>query len=176
GLGEIRQGVGAADHVDGVHRPRLRDPGAGVLVPGDRRQGDLLATPLQIARMTAGAVSGRLCKVSILKDSQVVCEDLGLKTENIEIVTSGMKQVCQVGGTAFPFFDFVPPVMCKTGTAQHGGQKSESDLPHAWIVVVYPAENPEMVLTVMLDSAGEGSYEAGPVAREILERWLSAKR
>lgn len=139
-------------------------------------QGDLLATPLQIARMTAGAVSGRLCKVSILKDSQVVCEDLGLKTENIEIVTSGMKQVCQVGGTAFPFFDFVPPVMCKTGTAQHAGQKSESDLPHAWIVVVYPAENPEMVLTVMLDSAGEGSYEAGPVAREILERWLSAKR
>jgi penicillin-binding protein 2 len=134
-------------------------------------QGDLTATPLQIARMTAGAVSGRLCQVSIIKDSEPKCESLGLKTENTEIVKEGMRQVCASGGTAFPFFDFAPPVLCKTGTAQHAGQKAESDLPHAWITVAYPAENPEMVLTVMLEAAGEGSYEAGPVARQILEKW-----
>ena len=79
-----------------------------------------------------------------------------------------MRQACATEGTAFPFFDFEPYAVCKTGTAQHGG---EEELPHAWITVGYPGENPEMVLTVMLESAGEGSYEAGPVAREILQKW-----
>lgn len=134
-------------------------------------QGDLTATPIQITRMTLAAVTGHKCELSVLKDSPVKCESLGLKTENMEIVRSGMRQVCAIGGTAFPFFDFAPYVLCKTGTAQHGGQKTDEDLPHAWIVVAYPGENPEMVLTVMLPSAGEGSYEAGPVAKEIVEKW-----
>lgn len=134
-------------------------------------QGDLQVTPMQVTRMTAAAVSGRLCQVSLVLDRQIECEELGLKQEFIEEVKTGMKQVCAAGGTAFPFFEFEPWVLCKTGTAQHAGQKSESDEPHAWIVVAYPGDNPQMVLTVMLDSAGEGSYEAGPVAKEILERW-----
>jgi penicillin-binding protein 2 len=134
-------------------------------------QGDLLVTPVQAARMTLAAVSGRLCKVSILKDSSVECRDLGLKTEDLETVKDGMKQVCQTGGTAFPFFGFEPWVICKTGTAQHSGQKTKEDLPHAWISVGYPGENPEMILIVMLESAGEGSAEAGPVAKTIIEGW-----
>ena len=134
-------------------------------------QGDLLATPLQIARMTLGIVSGRLCLVSLLKDSSPSCSDLSLKTEDIQTVTQGMKEVCASGGTAYPFFDFSPWVLCKTGTAQHSGQKTETDLPHAWMTVAYPGENPEMILTVMLEAAGEGSAEAGPVAKEILSKW-----
>jgi len=142
-------------------------------------QGDLLVTPLQIARMTAAAVSGRLCEVSLEKEKKVQCKDLGIKTEDIELVKAGMKGVCTSGGTAFPLFDFSPWVMCKTGTAQHGAESqiidSETtvmgDKPHAWITVAYPGENPKMILTVLLPSAGEGSYEAAPVARQILEKW-----
>lgn len=134
-------------------------------------QGDLLVTPLQVARMTLAAVSGRLCKVSILKDSSIVCGDLGLKNEDIALVREGMRQACATGGTAFPFFTETPWVLCKTGTAQHSGQREESDLPHAWITVAYPGENPEMILTVMLESAGEGSAEAGPVAKRIIDAW-----
>ncbi|MFH2019026.1 MAG: penicillin-binding transpeptidase domain-containing protein [bacterium] len=142
-------------------------------------QGDLLVTPLQVARMTAAAVSGRLCEISLQKESKVQCRDLGIKSQNLEVVRAGMKGVCASGGTAFPFFDFSPYVLCKTGTAQHGGQGVATDLdseksvvkPHAWIVVAYPGENPTMILTVMLESAGEGSYEAAPVARQILEKW-----
>ena len=134
-------------------------------------QGDLLVTPLQVARMTLGVVSGRLCQVSLLKNSQVECSDLGLKSEDIEKVREGMKGACATGGTAFPFFDFEPWVICKTGTAQHAGQLSDSDQAHAWMTIAYPGENPEVVLTVMLESAGEGSVEAGPVAKSILEQW-----
>lgn len=134
-------------------------------------QGDLLATPIQVARATAAVISGRLCTISILKETAVKCNNLSISSEDIETVKNGMKAVCSTGGTAFPFFDFVPPVLCKTGTAQHAGQKAESDKPHAWIVVAYPAENPRLLLTVMLEAAGEGSAEAGPVAKEIISTW-----
>lgn len=133
-------------------------------------QGDLLATPIQIARMTAGAVSGRVCQTSILENSEIKCDDLGLKTTDINLVRQGMQGACSTGGTAFPFFQFQPPVLCKTGTAQQGGP-SDSDKAHAWITVAYPGDNPRMVLTVMLEAAGEGSYEAGPVALNILTQW-----
>jgi penicillin-binding protein 2 len=134
-------------------------------------QGDLLVTPLQVARATVAAVSGRVCDVSLRKETTPSCRDLGLTTADIGLVTDGMKAACSSGGTAFPFFDFEPRVMCKTGTAQHAGQKTDEDKAHAWITVAYPAENPRVVLTVMLEAAGEGSAEAGPVAREILSAW-----
>ncbi len=133
-------------------------------------QGDLLVTPIQAARMGLAAISGQLCKVSVLKDSPISCEKISLSSKNIELVREGMKEACAPGGTAFPLFDFKPWLICKTGTAQHGGKNTK---PHAWILVGYPGENPRMVLVVMLESAGEGSAEAGSVAKEILSRFVS---
>lgn len=134
-------------------------------------QGDLLVTPAQVARMTLASVSGRLCKISIIQGSVVECIDLGLKTKDLETVKAGMQGACATGGTAYPFFDFEPWVACKTGTAQHSGQISDSDKAHAWMTLAYPGENPQMILTVMLEAAGEGSAEAGPVAKQIVEEW-----
>ena len=136
-------------------------------------QGDLLVTPLQVARMTLASVSGRLCKVSLLKGSEVVCSDLGLPTENIALVREGMKGACATGGTAFPFFNYEPWVLCKTGTAQQG--LLETDKSHAWITIAYPGENPEMILTVMLEAGGEGSADTGPIAKNIIDQWKGLK-
>ncbi len=61
-------------------------------------------------------------------------------------------------------------VACKTGTAQHGGEKT---LPHAWITLFAPAYNPEIVVTVLSESSGEGSSVAAPIAKKILEAWFS---
>ncbi len=60
-------------------------------------------------------------------------------------------------------------VACKTGTAQHGG---EDTLPHAWITLFAPAENPQIVITVLAESSGEGSNVAAPVAKKVLEEWF----
>lgn len=134
-------------------------------------QGDLLSTPLQVARMTAGTISGRMCQASLLKDVTTKCENLGVESKHLELVSEGMKAACAAGGTAFPFFNFSPWVLCKTGTAQHGGQVKEGDLPHAWIAVGYPGDNPEMILVVMVESGGEGSAVAGGIAQQILSEW-----
>lgn len=134
-------------------------------------QGDLLVTPLQVARMTAAVVSGRVCPTVLLNGEKRECRDLGIATNDLETVKQGMKEVCQTGGTAFPFFDFEPYVLCKTGTAQHAGQKEKEDLPHAWITVAYPGENPSLILTILVEAGGEGSAVAGPIAKQILDEW-----
>jgi penicillin-binding protein 2 len=62
------------------------------------------------------------------------------------------------------------PVACKTGTAEHGDEKTK---PHAWISAFAPAAKPEIVVTVLAESSGEGSSEAGPIAKKILETWFA---
>lgn len=63
-------------------------------------------------------------------------------------------------------------IACKTGTAQHGGEET---LPHAWITLFAPAYDPEIVVTVLNEESGEGSNEAAPIAKKILEAYFSEK-
>ena len=131
-------------------------------------QGDLMMTPLQVNRLAASVISGKRC-VPRMVGREKKCEDLGTSEVNRETVISGMRGACESGGTAFSFFDLKGKVLCKTGTAQHGGEATK---PHAWISVVIPNENEVenwVVVTVMIEAGGEGSYEAGPVAREIVD-------
>lgn len=60
-------------------------------------------------------------------------------------------------------------IACKTGTAEHNLEKKT----HAWITLFAPAYNPEIVVTVLIEEGGEGSSDAGPVAKKVLEDWFS---
>jgi len=146
-------------------------------------QGDLQVTPLQVHQMASViAGGGKLCDPSLIVGDRVKCKELEIEEDNLEIVTDGMVAACSAGGTAFPFFNFSTKqaspsgeldlserVACKTGTAQFG---DPDDRTHAWIVVFGPAEKVEILVTVLLEAAGEGSYEAGPVAKEIFDYWF----
>lgn len=63
-------------------------------------------------------------------------------------------------------------VGCKTGTAEVGGKDT---LPDAWITVMAPLHNPEVVVTVLVENGGEGSSIAGPIARDILKAYFEHK-
>lgn len=129
-------------------------------------QGYLLVTPMQINQMTTVfANNGKLCKPKLLKNEASDCQSLNLDSKTIELIREGMKQACSAGGTGWPFFDFSPPVGCKTGTAE---SHLPSGLPHSWFTVMAPFDNPEIVLTVMVEESGEGSNVAAPIAKEIL--------
>ncbi|MBI2268674.1 MAG: hypothetical protein HYU80_04545 [Candidatus Blackburnbacteria bacterium] len=136
-------------------------------------QGDMTATPVQIVNMTSViANGGKLCKPHVVQIAQG-CKDIGLKKETMELITEGMVGVCSPGGTAFPLFDLEvsvePPgrVACKTGTAQFKADKT-----HAWLTSFAPSQNPDIVLTAILEEGGEGSSVAAPVVRKVLEEWL----
>ncbi len=134
-------------------------------------QGDLLATPVQVNKMTMlVANDGYLCKQRLAENQKEECKPIGVNFEHLQLIKQGMKAACAEGGTGWPFFDFDPWVGCKTGTAETGGEETE---PHAWFTAYAPYDNPEIVVTVLLENAGEGSSEAGPVAKEILNYWLN---
>jgi penicillin-binding protein 2 len=139
-------------------------------------QGDLAVTPLEMhAAIAAVASNGRLCRPTIA--GEVGCRDLNVRQTSFELVRKGMEDACKPGGTGFTFFNFekasegLVKVACKTGTAETGDGKTT----HAWFVAFAPADNPEIVATVLVEKGGEGSREAGPIAREIFDYWFGIK-
>lgn len=165
-------------------------------------QGYLLSTPLQVnAWAQIVANDGTLYKPHLLSGmAPSVLEKGLLDPKSTSLVRQGMIEACSTGGVAYPLFNFTVKnpylkidgknilevkvgsssavlkdqrrivVACKTGTAQHG---DESTLPHAWITLFAPAYNPQIVVTVLAESSGEGSNVAAPVAKEVLSEWFS---
>jgi len=60
-------------------------------------------------------------------------------------------------------------VAAKTGTAEWSSSKS----PHAWITAFGPYNQPEIVVTVLIEEGGEGSQTALPVAFDIFQWWAA---
>ncbi len=69
------------------------------------------------------------------------------------------------------------PIACKTGTAETGKSIIKNNkkiyLNHAWLTAYAPANNPEIVVTVMLEEAGQGSDKAGPLVKQIFNYYFT---
>jgi len=134
-------------------------------------QGDFLATPLQIAVATAViANGGKLFTPELLENEKpkIVRQDF-INPENLKVVREGMRMVV-TKGTAKSLNSVPVAVAAKTGTAQNSFGAY-----HAWITTFAPYDNPDIVLTVLIERAGEGSSVAAPVAREVLNWYFSQK-
>jgi penicillin-binding protein 2 len=148
-------------------------------------QGYMLSTPLQVARMTSVfANNGYLCAPQLLKTTDTKhCINLHISEKTLRLIKEGMKEACAPGGTGWPFFDFKVQradnksepiaVECKTGTAE---AHADSKHPHAWFTIFAPAENPEIVVTVLVEESGQGSDIGGPIAKEILKSYFEREQ
>ncbi|MEK7109720.1 MAG: penicillin-binding transpeptidase domain-containing protein, partial [Patescibacteria group bacterium] len=151
-------------------------------------QGYVGTTPLQMAFITdVFANGGYLCKPQLLKQNVGACKKLPISQKTIDIIREGMKQACSIGGTGWPLFEFSIrsdpaklgqqgqtltkhiQVACKTGTAE---SHAKSGMPHAWITVFAPYDNPEISVTILVEEGGQGSDVAGPIAKEILKAYF----
>jgi len=148
-------------------------------------QGDILVTPLQIANsFVAIANDGILYRpqlVSKIIDSsnkkviynnnpEIIRENF-INRDNIKKVKEGMESaVSSPQGSSHLLSTLPVRVGAKTGTAQFGPKGRY----HSWIVVFAPYENPEIVITVLVENVAEGKVAAIPVAKEILE-WYYGK-
>ncbi|MDA1169278.1 MAG: penicillin-binding protein 2 [bacterium] len=130
-------------------------------------QGDALATPLQIAVGTSAVANGDAWFQPHLVDGPAKKHELSISKNNIRIVQAGMRQAVTEGSarslSALPL-----PIAGKTGTAQIGG----TDKTHAWFTSYGPYQNPDAVVTVLLEKGGAGDVDAVPFAQEIWQ-WLS---
>ncbi len=57
----------------------------------------------------------------------------------------------------------------KSGTAQAPQPNAK---PHAWFTAYAPADDPQVVVTVLLENVGEGSVNAAPLARQLIEAYF----
>lgn len=145
-------------------------------------QGYLQVTPLQVSLATLPlANGGKLCKPQLIKDHPAQCTSLDLSKSALDVITEGMKEACAPGGTGWPLFNFsykdgdkeVPmDIACKTGTAE---SHAESGKPHAWFTAYAPINKPQIVITVMLEEAGQGSDMAAPIAKELFKAYFERR-
>lgn len=133
-------------------------------------QGDVAVTPIEInTYISAIAAGGKICRPTFVQGN-TNCKQINVSKDTLTYVKEGMNAACTSGGTAYTFFDFSAKhggqeVDCKTGTAE----VSAEGIPHAWFTFFSPAENPQIVSTVLFEKGGQGSAVAGPVARKIAD-------
>lgn len=158
---------------------------AGLTANTSIGQGDVLASPLQMA-VVAGAVANggtvyypRLIDRVVAQDGTVIAQDparvranliddVGLNAEQVEKVRRGMwKVVNEGGGTAGRARIKGMEVAGKTGTAQfwRSGVKDN----HTWFIAFAPYEKPEYVVVTFVQGAKSGGGVSAPIAAKILE-------
>lgn len=149
-------------------------------------QGYLLTTPLQVASSFVPIANGgtrykpQMVKEILAKEKsrvippQVVKEHI-VDRENLEVARDGMRQAVK-WGSATVLNQLPVSSAAKTGTAQTGRKDAEGkDLLYSWVSMFAPYENPEIVLTIMVEDAKEGSLAVLPVAKEVLEWYFQGK-
>jgi penicillin-binding protein 2 len=146
-------------------------------------QGDVMVTPLQLARAYAALanggtlvrphVGGRIVGVNgktVERIKPPPKRHLRISDEYRNVILGGMERAAmEPGGTSFPVMGGFPfPVAGKTGTAERGaGQEDQS-----WYGVIAPYRNPQIAVAVTVEHGGFGVESAAPIARAILERYF----
>jgi len=159
-------------------------------------QGYILATPLQLAIMTARIANGGRAVTPRLTVDQVreagvtpfpktEAAPLGIIPEHLAQVRRGMERVVNSPtGTAYRarIKDVDHRMAGKSGTVQvrriskaerETGVVKNKDLPwkerdHALFVAYAPLDNPRFSVSVVVEHGGGGSSVAGPIARDTL--------
>ncbi len=148
-------------------------------------QGEVLATPLQMALVAATVANGgelmepRLATGLVDRQghqSTIGPRSLGRVLEaasNAAIVTAMTRAVEGQYGQQFTAGAKVPGVVTagKSGTAQLGG----SGEPHSWFIGFAPAEAPTVAIAVLVEQGGRGGERASPLAGRMLRAYFAAQ-
>ncbi len=146
-------------------------------------QGYVAITPLQVVTSFGAIANGGILyepmvvkqvvdeKKNIIQefDPTIISQDF-ISSETLEIVQRGMREGVIYGSSTF-LGDLPVKAAAKTGTAQ----TSQSGVYHNWITVFAPYENPEIVITVVIESVPDQMVAALPVAKEVLNWYFLNK-
>ncbi len=161
---------------------KIWKPGDSILLSVG--QGDLEATPLQLAVTYAAVANG----------GKVVTPHLGLKVVDstgqtvrdleptktrrvdmsrttLDVVRQGLYQAAHSpAGTSAPiFYDYKVAVAGKTGTAEVWDDTVKHYVNYAWYASYAPADDPKYAVVVMIEKGGHGATTAAPATRMIYD-------
>jgi penicillin-binding protein 2 len=146
-------------------------------------QGQLLVTPIQIARMMAAIANGgvlwkpRLVERVERADGSLAYSSSSKATGHVDlspVVWSFLRHalvgVVNEGGTGAAARIPGVEIAGKTGTAQSISKSdSAKGQDHAWFASFAPADDPEYVVVVLVERGGKGGQVAAPIARLIYQ-------
>jgi penicillin-binding protein 2 len=150
-------------------------------------QGDVLATPLQVANTTNVIANGgtlyqpHLAKSELDSEGNVIKElfpalqgrPVPVDPANLAIMRQAMEWDFE--GPWLKWFKMPGLRLAgKTGTAQFAGSpdSGSTDLPtHGWFTGFAPADTPEISVTVFVER-GSGTNDASPIAARIFRRYF----
>lgn len=145
-------------------------------------QGKTQITPLHVAMITSAiANDGILMKPRMIrrvesaegvKVKEYSPETYGslMSSEEAAILREYMEEVVK-SGTATKLSGLSYTAAGKTGSAEYNKQKGES---HAWFTGFAPAEDPQLVVTIIIEGAGSGGDYAVPMARRVFDAYLAS--
>jgi len=146
-------------------------------------QGNMLVTPMQMARYTAFLATGKLPKPHFYKANYEEPEDLKISKSELDLLRQGMYDVAHhIKGTASRHIKSKIAIAAKTGTAQvisipqsEKVRMKESELKyyhrsHAWLTTYGPYKDPKYVVTALVEHGGHGGVAAGEIISKIYDR------
>lgn len=145
-------------------------------------QGDLMATPLQIANLVAcvannGKISTpKLIKAliddngSIIKENNEITERKIINESTAEIVSKYLIETVSQGTGKNANPNNQLGAGGKTATAQTGWFDNNGiEVLHSWFAGFYPAENPQYAIAIVNEDGKSGSTDCCPIFKEIVE-------
>ena len=163
------------------HKRRILDGDTANMSIG---QGDLLASPLQVAQAMAGIANGDIVpKLKLIRQVQdtrgrVVQaavperrEWLGIDKKAVEVVHKGMSDVVNGGGGTGASAQLSYTTLCgKTGTAQWGDPRKAQRL--AWFAGFLPEDNPRYSFAVLYEGQPGETVSGGRMAAPMVKRFF----
>ena len=147
-------------------------------------QGDVLATPLQMANLVAAVANGgtlyrtRLLRRMVSQSGQdeqefgpEVLGQLPVSAANLQVVRRGMQGVVSYGTASRAFAGATIVMAGKSGTSE-----APPGEPHAWFIGYAPASDPQIAVAVVLEHGGEGGANAAPLFRRVVEAAMGLPR
>ncbi|WKB51101.1 penicillin-binding protein 2 [Eleftheria terrae] len=177
-------------------RPEQQKWYAGETISLGIGQGYNSFTMLQLSHALATLVSGgqrhrphlvREIRDVVTRERRVVgaepIEPLPLKPEHVDVVRRAMYGVTQEGTSTRVFHGAAYQSGGKTGTAQAVGVRqnerynasrvAEYLRDHSLYTAFAPVDDPKIALAVIVENAGFGAQAAAPIARRVLDYWLT---
>ncbi|WP_309065013.1 penicillin-binding transpeptidase domain-containing protein [Microbacterium sp.] len=174
---EIPVKVTPSSYPSGLNDPETALTGFG--------QGQVTATPLQIAMVSAGIANDGAVMTPRMVE-QVIGDDFAvhrqfedhafdqpIDADAADAITAAMVAGVRSGAASGARIDGVD-VAGKTGTAQNGGSR-----PHTlWFTGFAPAEDPQVAVAVVVEDgggkgqSGSGNAIAAPIAKKVIEAVL----
>lgn len=139
-------------------------------------QGNVLATPLQVAVMFAAVANGgdKVTPHFVMDEEETKNwkTSLGLQPSTVKVLQESLRQVVADGTGGAVNDPDLPPIAGKSGTAEAPPGEN-----HTWFGAYGPVDQPEIVVVAFGEhSGGGGGSFAAPMVKKVLDQYFGVNK